>query len=85
IVNLANAGLSPMEAIQSATLRAAQLQGVDDRVGTISPGKLADLIVVDGDPLQDLRLLQHRVVHVIRHGVVANAAPLVGRRPSPAR
>jgi imidazolonepropionase-like amidohydrolase len=68
--NLTDAGLTPLEAIQAATLRPAQMQGVDRDLGSISVGKLADLIVVDGDPLQDITLLQHRVVHVIKDGVV---------------
>lgn len=68
LANLREAGLTPMETIQAATLRPAQMQGVDDRLGTVSPGKLADMIVVDGDPLQDIRLLQHEVAHVIKGG-----------------
>ena len=70
IANLVEAGLTPLEAIQAATLRPAQMQGVDARLGTVSVGKLADIIVVDGDPLQDITLLQHRVVHVIKGGTV---------------
>lgn len=70
IANLVDAGLSPMESIQAATLRPAQMQGVDDRLGTIAVGKLADLIVVDGFPLVDIGLLQTSVVHVIKDGVV---------------
>jgi imidazolonepropionase-like amidohydrolase len=70
IANLVEAGLTPMEAIQSATLRAAQMQGVEDRVGTVSVGKVADILVVDGDPLHDITLLQHGVVHVIKNGVL---------------
>lgn len=69
IANLTEAGLSPMEAIQAATLRPAQMQRVDGTLGTVSPGKLADIIVVDGDPLQEIALLQHAVVHVIKDGV----------------
>jgi imidazolonepropionase-like amidohydrolase len=68
--NLVEAGLTPMEAIQSATLRPAQMQGVAEFVGTVSPGKLADIIVVDGDPLQDISLLQHKVNRVIVNGQV---------------
>jgi imidazolonepropionase-like amidohydrolase len=68
IANLADTGLSPMEAIQAATLRPAQMQGVDDKLGTISVGKLADMIVVDGDPLFDIEVLQHKVIHVIKGG-----------------
>jgi imidazolonepropionase-like amidohydrolase len=66
--NLVEAGLTPMEAIQSATLRAAQMQGVADQVGTVTAGKLADLIVVDGDPLQQIEVLQYRVERVIQNG-----------------
>ena len=68
--NFVEAGLTPMEAIQSATLRPAQMQGVDHQVGTVSAGKLADIIVVDGDPLQDISLLEHRVVRVVMNGSV---------------
>ena len=70
IGNLVEAGLTPLEAIQAATLRPAQMQGVERHLGSVSVGKLADVIVVDGDPLQDISLLQHRVVHVIKNGVV---------------
>lgn len=68
IRNLHAAGLTPMEAIQSATMRPAQMQGVLDKSGTISAGKLADIIVVDGDPLYDLSVLEHRLVLVVKDG-----------------
>jgi imidazolonepropionase-like amidohydrolase len=68
IRNLHEAGLSSMEAIQAATLRPAQMQGVADDLGTVSAGKLADLIIVNGDPLQDLSLLEHEVLVVIKDG-----------------
>jgi len=56
-------GASAMQAIQAATSTAARLLGIDAEVGTIEAGKLADLILVDGDPLQDLgRLARPRVV-----------------------
>lgn len=64
------AGLTPMEVIQSATLRAAQMQGVEDELGTVTAGKYADIIIVDGDPLQDITLLQHKVVLVVKDGQV---------------
>ncbi len=47
-------GMTPMQAIQSATLVAAELMGWEDRVGTIEPGRFADLVAVDGDPLEDI-------------------------------
>jgi imidazolonepropionase-like amidohydrolase len=54
IVLLHDHGVTPMAAIKAATSSAARLLGLDTEVGTIEPGKLADLILVDGDPLVDL-------------------------------
>jgi len=51
-------GMTPAEAIRSATLAAAELMGWQDRVGSIAPGKLADLIAVEGDPLDDVAVLE---------------------------
>ncbi len=51
-------GLSPMEAIRTATLFAAEILGLERELGTIEAGKFADIIVVDGDPLADIRCLQ---------------------------
>ena len=51
-------GLTPMQAIQSATRWAAELMGWEDRVGTIAPHTLADLIAVPGDPSDDVTLLE---------------------------
>jgi imidazolonepropionase-like amidohydrolase len=51
-------GLSPVAAIRSATQWAAELMEWDDRVGSLSPGRYADLVVVDGDPLDDVSLLE---------------------------
>ena len=54
---LAMAGYSPMQALQSVTRNSAASIGVDDRVGTLEPGKEADLIVVDGNPAKDVDAL----------------------------
>jgi imidazolonepropionase-like amidohydrolase len=51
-------GQTPMEAIRSATVVSAELLGWDDRVGSLRPGRYADLIAVDGDPLDDVTLLE---------------------------
>ena len=62
-------GMSPLAALQTATLNAADLMGWSDRVGALEPGKWADVVAVKGDPLQDVRLLQH-VAFVMKSGVV---------------
>jgi imidazolonepropionase-like amidohydrolase len=62
-------GQSPLGAIQSATIHAAELIGWDDRVGRIAPGYLADIIAVNGNPLQDIRLLEN-AVFVMKDGAI---------------
>jgi len=56
---LVEAGMTPMQAIQAATRVNAELLGWQDDVGTLAPGKLADIIAVQGDPLGDLSILEH--------------------------
>jgi len=53
-------GFTPLEAIRCATLWGAELMRMQDRIGSLVPGKLADLVVVDGDPLRDIAVLQDR-------------------------
>ena len=62
-------GMAPMDAIKSATINAADLLGKLDSIGTITPGKDADIIAVDGDPLADIRELEN-VDFVMKHGRV---------------
>jgi imidazolonepropionase-like amidohydrolase len=71
IVLLHEHGTSPMAAVRAATSSAARLLGVDDRVGTIEVGKQADLVVVEGDPLTDLRRLAGPVM-VIQAGTIVS-------------
>jgi imidazolonepropionase-like amidohydrolase len=52
-------GMSPMQAIRSATVEAARVMGWEDRVGTLAPGRFGDLIAVRGDPLADIAQLEH--------------------------
>jgi imidazolonepropionase-like amidohydrolase len=62
-------GMTPAAAIQAATVNAADLLGRSDTLGTLEPGKDADIIAVAGSPLQDVRTLE-RVQFVMRRGVV---------------
>jgi imidazolonepropionase-like amidohydrolase len=71
-------GQDPMQAIVSATSLAAESLGLEDRIGTLVPGMQADLIAVDGDPLQEITALS-RVVFVMRGGKVYKHVPGEGR------
>jgi imidazolonepropionase-like amidohydrolase len=62
-------GLTPLEAIVAGTKSAAELLGWDDRIGTIAPGKWADLVAVPGNPLNDIRAIE-TVSFVMKGGVV---------------
>lgn len=62
-------GMTPAQAIRSATASAAELMGMQDKVGTIEPGKLADIVAVPGDPLSDVTVLE-KVDFVMKGGVV---------------
>jgi imidazolonepropionase-like amidohydrolase len=66
-------GMTPMQALQSATIVAARLIGWDDRLGSIAPGKYADLIAVDGDGLANLDSFS-KVTFVMKNGVVYKSA-----------
>lgn len=68
-VLLNRAGLSPLDAIRTATVNAADHLGIAAEVGSLAPGKAADLIAVSGDPLADVAVLQ-KVETVIKAGVV---------------
>lgn len=63
-------GMSALEAIQAGTKNGANAMGLPDDVGVLAEGKLADIIVVDGDPLADIRVLYQpgKVLHVILNG-----------------
>ncbi|MGB9072119.1 MAG: amidohydrolase family protein [Terriglobales bacterium] len=62
-------GMTPAQALRSATSSAAELLGMQDQVGTIEPGKLADIVAVPGDPLGDVSVME-KVDFVMKGGLV---------------
>jgi imidazolonepropionase-like amidohydrolase len=62
-------GMTPMQAIQSATSRAAEMLGMKGQLGVIAPGAYADVVAVSGDPLKDVKVLE-KVVFVMKDGKV---------------
>ena len=67
---LLRAGLTPMQVIEAGTRHAATVCGHGSELGTLEPGKLADLIIVDGDPLADIKVMG-KVTTVVKGGQVA--------------
>ncbi len=67
---MVEAGMTPDQAITAGAINAARLLRLDGRVGSLEPGKLADLVVVDGNPLDDITALHDRLALVMRSGVV---------------
>lgn len=67
---MVEAGMAPLEAIRAATLAAADLLDQQADLGVLEAGKLADIVAVEGDPLQDITVLQHGVRFVMKQGVV---------------
>ena len=70
IVNLTTMGLSPLEAIQAATTVNAEMLQLDKEIGQVAPGFQADLIAVDGNPLNDIDTIED-VLLVVSNGHVA--------------
>ena len=62
-------GMTPAQAVRAATSSAAELLGMQDRVGTIEAGKFADIVAVPGDPMADVSVLE-KVTFVMKGGVV---------------
>ena len=62
--------MTPMQIIVAGTRNSAHVCGLGHELGTIEKGKIADLIMVDGDPLQDLAVLKNHLVMVVHDGVV---------------
>jgi Tol biopolymer transport system component/imidazolonepropionase-like amidohydrolase len=77
--NYASGGLTPVEVLRTATMVSAEAMGVAADIGSIEPGKLADLTFIDGDPLQSIKDLR-RVRRVIKNGNVYDVSSLVAGR-----
>jgi imidazolonepropionase-like amidohydrolase len=69
-------GMTPMHAIQAATSNAADLLGHSDLIGSIKPGKSADMVAVSGDPLKDIKLLEN-VEFVMKEGKIYKQAGII--------
>ena len=65
---LQDAGMKPMEVIRAATIHNAEFLRIHERVGTIEKGKLADLMLVEGDPLTNINVMRN-VKRVMLNGV----------------
>ena len=67
---LVKAGFTPMEAVMATTKTASEVLGLEKKIGTLEKGKVADLIVLDGDPLKDITLLQKKdkILAIIKDG-----------------
>jgi len=74
-------GMTPMDAIRSATSVAAKYMGWSDRTGALAPGRYGDLIAVRGDPLKDITILEH--VDVVIKGGLVFALPAGLEQPQP--
>ncbi|WP_295669707.1 amidohydrolase family protein [uncultured Mucilaginibacter sp.] len=68
---MVDAGMPPMDAIKAATTSAADLLGISDKTGSITKGKLADIIAVEGDPLTDIKTMKN-VSFVMKDGKIYN-------------
>jgi len=67
--------MTPMEALRTATASGAEALGFGKDLGTVEVGKLADLVVIDGDPLKDIRTSSN-VSYTMKNGVLYDAATM---------
>ncbi len=80
---LAGAGFTPAEVLRFATVAPAQFLGLDDSLGQVAPGQLADLVLLEADPLADIRNTR-RIAAVIRAGTPIDSAMTAAHRETPA-
>jgi imidazolonepropionase-like amidohydrolase len=72
LIHLVKTGFTPMEAIQSATKTGSECLGMNEKIGTIEMGKLADIIMVKGDPLREIKILSdpENILMVMKDGII---------------
>lgn len=75
LARLVEAGLSPLEALQAATLNPVRVLDLEESLGTVEPGKLADLVLLDGSPLEDIHNTR-KIVAVVADGRLYRHADL---------
>lgn len=79
---MAQGGMTPLEALRTATLEPARVFGMDHALGSLEKGKLADVIVIDGNPLEDIRDTD-KVTHTMVNGVLYDATTMDRLLPAP--
>jgi len=81
-----DAAIAPLEVLRWATRHGAELMRRGDELGAIAPGKLADLLIVDGDPLADIAVLKQpeRLLAIVKGGVLVKDQLAHGKGASPA-
>lgn len=75
VVNFVEVGLPPLDAIQSATIIAAELLQLEGKTGVVEAGLEADLIAIEGNPLEDIRVIQDVLVVISNGRVAMNRLP----------
>ena len=78
LANLVKGGLSPLEAIQAASFNAARMLGLEEEFGSVAVGRRADLLVLDADPLVDIRN-SRKIRAVVARGRIVDREVLIGR------
>ena len=71
-----DAGLTPLDALRTATINAARFLGREEELGSIEPGKLADLVLLDADPLVDIRNTA-KIFGVVSNGTFYDSKTLI--------
>jgi imidazolonepropionase-like amidohydrolase len=86
LVRMVDGGLSPLEGVRAATFGSATALGLSSEVGTVTPGALGDLLVIDGDPLGDVRMLcdPERIWIVVQGGTIVSSRARPVGEPAPA-